>query len=72
MTMIDRTEDRIMPQWLFGLLGLAALAGFIGYALRQGTKVTPDRNNSNFGPTQNDGWSGSSDGGSGDAGGHSF
>jgi hypothetical protein len=62
----------MMPQWLLGLLGLATLAGFIGYALRQGTKVTPDRNNSNFGPTQNDGWSGSSDGGSSDSGGHSF
>jgi len=33
----------------------AVLAGFIGFAFHQGMKVTPDRDNSNFGPTQNDG-----------------
>jgi hypothetical protein len=69
MTIFGYTEDRILPQWLLGLLGFAALAGFIAYALRQGTKVTPDPNNSNFGPSQA---SGSSDGGSSDGGGHSF
>ena len=62
MTTIGHAKDRTMPQWLLGLLGFAALAGFIGYALRQGTKVTPDRNNSNLGPSSNEGYSGSSDG----------
>jgi hypothetical protein len=44
-----------MPSWLLPLLAFCALAGFIGFAFRQGTKVPPDRNNSNFGPSQNDG-----------------
>jgi hypothetical protein len=48
-----------MPQWVIGLICLVILVGFIGFAFRQGMKVTPDRNNSNFGPSQS---SGSGDG----------
>jgi hypothetical protein len=59
-----------MPDWILGPICVVILVGFIGYAFRQGTKVKPDRSNSNFGPTQNDSWPGASDGGS-DAGGHS-
>ena len=59
-----------MPQWLLALISFIVLAGFIAFAFRQGMKVTPDRNNSNFGPTQNEGYSGSSGGGA-DSGGHS-
>ena len=44
-----------MPSWLLAPLCLAVLMGFIGYAFYQGTKVSPDRNNTNFGPSQNDG-----------------
>jgi hypothetical protein len=43
-----------MPQWLLGLICLVGLLGFIGFAFRQGTKVPPDRNNTNTGPSQND------------------
>jgi hypothetical protein len=39
-----------MPDWILGLIGLAALTGFIGYAFYQGTKVRPDPNNRNVGP----------------------
>ena len=39
-----------MPDWILALICIVILFGFIGYALRQGTKVTPDRSNSNFGP----------------------
>jgi hypothetical protein len=35
------------------LSGLAALVGFIGYAFYQGTKVHPDRNNTDYGPSLN-------------------
>ena len=45
-----------MPQWLLALICFAVLAGIIGFAFRQGLKVSPDRNNRNFGPTQNDGY----------------
>jgi hypothetical protein len=48
-----------MPNWVGPLLALIVLVGFIGFAIRQGTKVPPDRNNSNFGPTNNDGQAGS-------------
>ncbi len=34
-----------MPNWMIGLLVFAALAGFIGFAFRQGTKVKPDPDN---------------------------
>jgi len=34
-----------MPGWLGPLLALCALVGFIGFALHQGTKVTPDKDN---------------------------
>jgi len=51
-----------MPHRLLGLLGLVALFGFIGFAFRQGMKVTPDHSNRNFGPTTNDGYSGSREG----------
>jgi hypothetical protein len=44
-----------MPDWFLAPVCLLALLGFIGYALYRGTKVPPDRNNSNFGPSQNDG-----------------
>jgi len=57
-----------MPGWLLPLLGFCAIAGFIGFAFRQGTKVSPDRNNTNFGPSQNDG---QVDGSHGDFDGHS-
>jgi hypothetical protein len=46
------------------LFGPAALFGFIGYALYQGTKVHPDRNNTesgsniNSGQTPHDGFGG--------------
>jgi hypothetical protein len=43
-----------MPNWLLALIYLAVLVGFIGYALYQGTKVSPDRNNTNTRPSQND------------------
>ena len=49
-----------MPTWLVPLICVVVLFGFIGFALHQGTKVKPDRNNSNFGPSQNDGWGGDS------------
>jgi hypothetical protein len=60
-----------MPDWILGPLCAILLLSFIFYAFRQGTKVKPDGNNSNFGPPQNDSWSGSSDGGGSDFGGHS-
>jgi len=34
-----------MPNWFFPLLALIALAGFIGFAFRQGMKVKPDKGN---------------------------
>jgi len=51
-----------MPDWILAPICLGALVGFIWFAFRQGTKVSPDRNNSNFGPNANDG--------SGDSGHH--
>ena len=39
-----------MLQWFVGLIFLVILVGFIGFAFRQGMKVTPDRNNANLGP----------------------
>jgi hypothetical protein len=61
--------DQVMPDWILAPVCLVVLFGFIGYALRQGTKVKPDQNNSNFGPS----FSGSDgDSGSGDVGGHSI
>jgi hypothetical protein len=67
-TACEQTEDQIMPDWILAPICLVALLGFIGFAFRQGTKVKPDRDNSNFGPnfTGSDG-----NGGSGDGGGHS-
>jgi hypothetical protein len=62
--------DQIMSDWILAPICIIILVGFIGYAFRQGTKVHPDRNNSNFGPTTNESYSGS-EGGS-DSGGHSF
>jgi hypothetical protein len=44
-----------MPNWLIPLTCLIALIGFIGFAFRQGTKVSPDRNNTDLGPSQNSG-----------------
>jgi hypothetical protein len=43
-----------MPDWLLAPVCLAALLRFIGYAFYQGSKVSPDRDNSNAGPSQND------------------
>ena len=44
------------------LICLIALIGFIGYAFYQGTRVSQDRNNTNFGRSQNDALSDGSDG----------
>jgi hypothetical protein len=45
-----------MPNWVGPLLVLCALAGFIGFAFRQGTKVTPDKDNpDNWPPGGGDG-----------------
>jgi hypothetical protein len=54
-----------MPDWILAPICLVALLGFIGYAYYQGMRVPPDRNNTNFGASQNDGGSGASDGHSG-------
>jgi hypothetical protein len=59
-----------MPDWILGPLCAILLLSFIFYALRQGTKVHPDRNNSNFGPSTNESYSGSE--GGPDSGGHSY
>jgi hypothetical protein len=48
-------EEPIMPNWAIPLICLVAFLGFIGFAFRQGAKVLPDPNNTNFGPSQNDG-----------------
>jgi hypothetical protein len=50
-----------MSNWLLVPTCLIALLGFIGYAFYQGSRVSPDRNNTNFGPSNNDGWTGGSD-----------
>ena len=34
-----------MPNWIGPLLALVVLVGFIGFAFRQGLKVTPDEDN---------------------------
>jgi hypothetical protein len=34
-----------LPNWFVPLICLIGLAGFIGFAFRQGTRVTPDRDN---------------------------
>jgi hypothetical protein len=68
---LKQAENQIMPDWILAPICLVILVGFIAYALRQGTKVTPDRSNGNFGPGQNDGYSGSSGEGSSHDG-HSF
>jgi hypothetical protein len=60
-----------VPDWILAPICVVVLVGFIGYAFRQGTKVTPDHNNSNFGPSFPGSDGNSGDGGS-DAGGHSF
>lgn len=43
-----------MSDWLLAPICLVILLGFIGYAYYQGMRVSPDRNNSDFGP----GWPG--------------
>ncbi len=60
-----------MPDWILGPLCTILLLGFIFYAFRQGTKVKPDRNNSNFGPSFT-GSDGDAGGSSSDGGGHSL
>jgi hypothetical protein len=47
-------EGLNMSNWVLAPICLAALVGFIGYAYYQGMKVSPDRNNTNTGPSQND------------------
>jgi hypothetical protein len=37
--------DEEQPNWFFPLLALIVLVGFIGFAFRQGMKVTPDKDN---------------------------
>jgi hypothetical protein len=61
-----------MSDWILAPICVVVLVGFIGYAFRQGTKVTPDRNNSNFDPSFPGSDGNSGDGGSADGGGHSF
>jgi hypothetical protein len=34
-----------MPEWVVPLLAFIALAGFLGFAFRQGMKVKPDKDN---------------------------
>jgi hypothetical protein len=53
-----------MPTWLLPLLAFCAIAGFIGFAFRQGTKVKPDKDNNP------DSWSGPTGGGGGDGSHH--
>jgi hypothetical protein len=48
-----------MPNWFFPLLALIALAGFIGFAFRQGMKVKPDRDNPDNWPSSGGGSDGS-------------
>ena len=67
----EHATDQIMPDWLVAPICFVVLFGFVGFALRQGTKVKPDRNNRIFGPDGSSG-SDSSNGGSGSGGGHSF
>jgi hypothetical protein len=38
-----------VPNWLGPLLVFCGLAGFVGYAFRQGTKVKPDKDSPPFG-----------------------
>jgi hypothetical protein len=40
-----------MPHWIGPLLALVVLVGFIGFAFRQGMKVTPERDNPDNFPT---------------------
>ena len=35
----------MFPNWIEPLLALIALVGFISFAIRQGTKVKPDKDN---------------------------
>jgi hypothetical protein len=72
MTTAKQAGNQIMPDWILAPICIAILFGFIGYAFRQGTKVKPDRNNSDFGPSFTGSDGNSSDGSSGDGGGHSF
>jgi hypothetical protein len=34
-----------MPNWVGPVFAFVVLVGFIGFAFRQGTKVTPDKDN---------------------------
>ena len=53
-----------MPNWVGPLLVLIAFIGFIGFALRQGTKVSPDRMDNGGSDLPGIGGGDSSDGGS--------
>jgi hypothetical protein len=61
-----------MPNWLGPLLVLCGLAGFIGFALRQGTRVTPDKDNSQIGSSSYIGSDGSHHGSDGSHGSDGF
>jgi hypothetical protein len=41
-----RTEGLMFPNWVEPLIALIGLVGFICFAVRQGTKVRPDKDNS--------------------------
>jgi hypothetical protein len=55
-----------MPNWVGPLFALVVLAGFIGFAFRQGLKVTPDKDNRDNWPNTG----GGADGGSHHGGSH--
>jgi hypothetical protein len=46
-----------MPNWVVPLLAFIVLVGFIGFAFRQGMKVTPDKNNPDNWPSSGGGQS---------------
>jgi hypothetical protein len=71
LPLTHRTEEQIVPDWILAPVCLVVLVGFIGYAFRQGMKVSPDRT-SNAGSTENDYPDSSSGHGSNEGGGHSF
>jgi hypothetical protein len=53
--------EQTMPSWVGPLFAFVVLVGFIGFAFRQGLKVTPDKDNRDNWPNR---------GGGGDGGSH--